>query len=49
MKFKVIYKRLKKKKIANFEVIFLEVEDAYHWAQHVKDHGYQDVEVMPVF
>jgi len=49
MKFKVTYKRIKKKKIANFEAIFFNMEDAFHWGEHVKQQGYQDIEVMPVF
>lgn len=49
MKFKVIYKKIKKNKTVNLEATFYKMEDAFYWEQHVKKEGYQDVEVMPVF
>jgi hypothetical protein len=49
MKFKVAYKRVKKKKTVSLEATFFKMEDAFHWEQYVKEQGYQDVEVLPVF
>lgn len=50
MKYQVIYTKIKNnKKLKKQVATFYQVEDAFMWEKHVKQQGYADVEVMPVF
>ena len=45
MKYQVIYYKKKKKQT----VVFYNIEDATLWEQHVKQQGYSNSEIVPLF
>jgi hypothetical protein len=48
MKYKVDYKKPKKKGYSNQSVIFFNIEDAIRWENHVKENCCINVEVIPI-
>jgi len=49
MKYQVIYHKIKKKSKSKQIATFYKVEDACIWENHVKEQGFFEVEVVPVF
>jgi hypothetical protein len=49
MKYQVIYHKKNKKKSKKEVAVFYQIEDAFIWEKHVKEQGYQNVEVLPLF
>ena len=50
MKYQVVYYKLKKdNKQAKQEAIFYNIEDASRWEQHIKNEGFINSEIIPIF
>lgn len=49
MKYQVIYYRQKKDKKSKQVATFYNVEDATLWEGHIKEQGYSESEIVPVF
>jgi len=49
MKYQVVYYKSKKNKTTKQTAVFYNIEDATLWEQHVKNSGYLNSEIVPVF